>query len=198
MSACWRSATRSPTAAASCSGESRCSPGRCGWRAGWDCRSRRTPSTARASPTCSTAQIPAFERRNAYGDARVRGRLPVHRGQRRARAGLGRRAFRGAFRARARLSCRERCDRVLTVTAPLDLGRPRAGAKVDELNARRGAGRAAGSERWWSTCGRSGRATYVMADRVHPTAFGQIAIAERALDVLERDGHAGRWCARRR
>jgi phospholipase/lecithinase/hemolysin len=29
---------------------------------------------------------------------------------------------------------------------------------------------------------------YVMADRVHPTALGQIAIAERALDVLERDG----------
>jgi hypothetical protein len=27
-----------------------------------------------------------------------------------------------------------------------------------------------------------------MADRVHPTALGQIAIAERALDVLERDG----------
>ena len=29
---------------------------------------------------------------------------------------------------------------------------------------------------------------FVMADRVHPTALGQIAIAERALDVLERDG----------
>ena len=28
----------------------------------------------------------------------------------------------------------------------------------------------------------------VMADHVHPTAFGQIAIAERALAVLERDG----------
>ena len=27
-----------------------------------------------------------------------------------------------------------------------------------------------------------------MADHVHPTAFGQIAIAERALAVLERDG----------
>jgi phospholipase/lecithinase/hemolysin len=29
---------------------------------------------------------------------------------------------------------------------------------------------------------------WVMADRVHPTAFGQVAIAERALDVLARDG----------
>ena len=28
----------------------------------------------------------------------------------------------------------------------------------------------------------------LMADHVHPTAFGQIAIAERALAVLERDG----------
>ena len=27
-----------------------------------------------------------------------------------------------------------------------------------------------------------------MPDHVHPTAFGQIAIAERALAVLERDG----------
>jgi hypothetical protein len=27
-----------------------------------------------------------------------------------------------------------------------------------------------------------------MADAVHPTAFGQIAIAERALDVLAADG----------
>ena len=33
----------------------------------------------------------------------------------------------------------------------------------------------------------------VMADHVHPTAFGQIAIAERALDVL-----AARRAARRR
>ena len=28
----------------------------------------------------------------------------------------------------------------------------------------------------------------VMADHVHPTAFGQVAIAERALDVLEGAG----------
>jgi hypothetical protein len=31
-----------------------------------------------------------------------------------------------------------------------------------------------------------------MADHVHPTAFGQIAIAERALDVLAADGMAVR------
>ena len=33
-----------------------------------------------------------------------------------------------------------------------------------------------------------GARNHVMTDHVHPTAFGQIAIAERALDVLARDG----------
>ena len=31
---------------------------------------------------------------------------------------------------------------------------------------------------------------HVMVDAVHPTAFGQVAIAERALDVLAADGMA--------
>jgi lysophospholipase L1-like esterase len=80
-----------------------------------------------------------------------------------------------------------RCDRVLAVTAPLDLGRPRAGAKVRELNAV--------IERAASAHGALvldlsdfGARNLVMADHVHPTALGQIAIAERALSVLERDG----------
>jgi lysophospholipase L1-like esterase len=80
-----------------------------------------------------------------------------------------------------------RCDRTLTMTAPLDLGRPRAGDKVGELNA--------AVERVAAAAGalvvdlRDFRArNRMMADRVHPTAFGQIAIAERALDVLARDG----------
>jgi phospholipase/lecithinase/hemolysin len=33
-----------------------------------------------------------------------------------------------------------------------------------------------------------GARNLLMADHVHPTAFGQIYIAERALDVLARDG----------
>jgi hypothetical protein len=33
-----------------------------------------------------------------------------------------------------------------------------------------------------------GARNLVMADHVHPTAFGQIAIAERALDLLAADG----------
>jgi lysophospholipase L1-like esterase len=80
-----------------------------------------------------------------------------------------------------------RCERTLTATIPLDLGRPPAGAKVQDANA------------IIERCARETRALVVdltgfrgrrvlMADHVHPTAFGQIAIAERALDVLERDG----------
>jgi lysophospholipase L1-like esterase len=76
-----------------------------------------------------------------------------------------------------------RCDRVLTLTAPLDLGRPRAGAKVRELNeVVRDAGALV------LDLSDFGARNLVMADHVHPTAFGQIAIAERALDVLAADG----------
>jgi lysophospholipase L1-like esterase len=90
------------------------------------------------------------------------------------------------FEAAARF-LRERCDRVLTVTAPLDLGRPRAGAKVEDLNqviervARRNRALVLDLRDF-------GARNVVMTDHVHPTAFGQIAIAERALNVLEANG----------
>ncbi len=78
---------------------------------------------------------------------------------------------------------KERCDRVLTVTAPRDLGRPPAGGKVGELNA--------AIERNATETGcllldlrDFGGRNLVMADHVHPTALGQIAIAERAVAVL--------------
>ena len=80
-----------------------------------------------------------------------------------------------------------RCDRLLTATVPLDLGRPRAGTKVAEVNAaieasaRRHAALVLDLRDF-------GARNLVMADHVHPTAFGQIAIAERALDVLAADG----------
>jgi lysophospholipase L1-like esterase len=77
----------------------------------------------------------------------------------------------------------ERCDRVLTCTIPLDLGRPRAGARVEEANAAiERAGALVVDLRDFGARNR------VMVDAVHPTAFGQIAIAERALDVLAADG----------
>jgi lysophospholipase L1-like esterase len=82
---------------------------------------------------------------------------------------------------------RERCDRALAVTIPLDLGRPRAGTKAEQANA--------AIERAAGDCGALvldlrdfGARNRVMADAVHPTAFGQIAIAERALDLLAADG----------
>ena len=84
-----------------------------------------------------------------------------------------------------------RCERVLTATAPLDLGRPRAGAKVADLDAviehvAAQAGALVIDLRRW------GARNLVMTDHVHPTAFGQISIAERALVLLERDGMRAR------
>jgi lysophospholipase L1-like esterase len=78
---------------------------------------------------------------------------------------------------------RERCDRVLACTLPVELGRPRAGAKVVEANAIiERAGTLVVDLRDFGARNR------VMVDAVHPTAFGQVAIAERALDVLAADG----------
>jgi len=82
-----------------------------------------------------------------------------------------------------------RCRRTLTMTAPLDLGRPRAGARVLELNT---AIERAARERGVLVVDlrRLSSRDLVMADHIHPTALGQVAIAERALAVLERDGLA--------
>jgi lysophospholipase L1-like esterase len=80
----------------------------------------------------------------------------------------------------------ERCDRVLAVTMPRDLGRPLAG-HVDEGNAIVEAqARAAGA--LLLDLRDFGARNLVMTDHVHPTAFGQVAIAERALDVLAAAG----------
>ncbi len=80
-----------------------------------------------------------------------------------------------------------RSERTLALTAPLDLGRPRAGEKVRELNE---SIKRVAAERGTIVVDLSdfGARNQVMTDHVHPTAFGQIAIAERALAALERDG----------
>jgi lysophospholipase L1-like esterase len=82
--------------------------------------------------------------------------------------------------AAATAALHERCAHVLTPTIPLDLGRPRAGAKVAEAN---GAIRASGAIvveledlRGWR---------YVLPDAVHPTAVGQVEIADRAARALQ-------------
>jgi lysophospholipase L1-like esterase len=80
----------------------------------------------------------------------------------------------------------DRCDRVLVLSMPTDLGRPLAG-HVDAGNAIvlaavRDTGALLVDLRDF------GARNLVMADHVHPTAFGQIAVAERALAVLADDG----------
>jgi len=79
----------------------------------------------------------------------------------------------------------ERCERVLTATVPLDLGRPRAGRIAEGNAAVERNARAAGA--LLLDLRDFGARNLVMADHVHPTAFGQIAIAERALAVLAAD-----------
>ena len=84
---------------------------------------------------------------------------------------------------------RGRCARVLACTLPLDLGRPPARAeRIASANAaiERLDGVLACDLRDFGARNR------VMVDAVHPTAFGQIAIAERALAVLAADGLATR------
>ncbi len=81
-----------------------------------------------------------------------------------------------------------RCDRVVLLTVPLDLGRPRPErARVDFANAaiEREAARVGAT--LVDLRGFRGRRV-LMADHVHPTAFGQIAIAERTLDALAATG----------
>jgi lysophospholipase L1-like esterase len=81
----------------------------------------------------------------------------------------------------------ERCDRLVVLTIPLDLGRPRAGAKVEAANAIiEAAAREVGATiiDLRDFRGRN----VLMADHVHPTAFGQAAIAERAIEALEQKG----------
>jgi lysophospholipase L1-like esterase len=80
----------------------------------------------------------------------------------------------------------ERCERVLAVSLPEDLGRPRAGHVATGNAIIVAAARDTGAR--LLDLRDFGARNLVMADHVHPTAFGQIAIAERALDVLAADG----------
>ena len=79
--------------------------------------------------------------------------------------------------------CAQRAERTCVATIPLDLGRPRAGAKVAECNAivRRVAADAGAAVvalddlRGWRL---------LFPDAVHPTALGQLEIADRAAAAL--------------
>jgi lysophospholipase L1-like esterase len=80
-----------------------------------------------------------------------------------------------------------RSDRTVTATIPLDLGRPRAGDKVEDAN--RLIERVAHDTGALVMDLRSFKGRrLLMADQVHPTAFGQLAMACKALEVLAADG----------
>ncbi len=79
------------------------------------------------------------------------------------------------------------CDRVLVVSIPLDLGRPAVGARVQAANSIIRS-RAAEAGALLLDLSDFGGREVLMFDHVHPTAMGQIAIAEQALRVLATDG----------
>jgi lysophospholipase L1-like esterase len=139
---------------------------------------------ARVSDVVDT-QIPAFEARSAPGSRYAVGCLYIGVNDVRS-VEWDAAAFESRFRVALRFLA-GRCERVLTMTVPLDLGRPRAGAKVGDLNAvivrvADEVGALVVDLASW------GARNLVMTDHVHPTAFGQIDLAERALAVLARDG----------
>jgi lysophospholipase L1-like esterase len=157
----------------------------------WVARGLGLPYTGYAvdgarAPDLIAEQIPAFRRRNADADARYDvGCLYIGANDVRS-VEWDPTVFAAAYGAALDFLA-ARCDRVLTATAPLTLGVPPAGDKVHELNAiivREAAQRSA----LVVDLTGFGARNHVMADRVHPTAFGQIAIAERALAVLAADG----------
>ena len=132
-----------------------------------------------------SVQIPAHEERSARPDARFDvGCLYIGANDVRGPRWDASAYAAGLDRALSWLG--ERCERRLVCTLPLDLGRPRA-AGVPAANA---AVRAAAARHRALLVDLAdfGARNQVMVDRVHPTAFGQIAIAERALRVLAADG----------
>jgi lysophospholipase L1-like esterase len=135
--------------------------------------------------TVNQEQIPALRRDSAHPEARYElGCLYVGTNDLRE-PDWDAAAFANGFSSALRFLA-ERCDRVLTLTIPLDMGRPRAAERVEEAN---GVIEGAAAEHGALVVDlrRFGGRQLVMADHVHPTAFGHIAIAEAALDVLEGD-----------
>jgi lysophospholipase L1-like esterase len=161
----------------------------------WLARSLGVPYTGYAVDGAGIAevvaeQIPAFCARSSQPDGRYDvGCLYIGVNDVRA-LDWDPRAYEVGLRTALSFVC-ARCDRTLALTAPLRLGLPSAGHKVEVLNGI--------VERVAADLGALlldlrafGGRSLVMADRVHPTALGQVAIAERALTVLARDGLTAR------
>jgi lysophospholipase L1-like esterase len=86
----------------------------------------------------------------------------------------------------------ERCTRVLCVTVPPVLGRPATDPRrIAALN-RAVRDNAAATGALIVDLADFGARNQVMVDHVHPTAYGQVAIARRALAVLAADGLAAK------
>ena len=157
----------------------------------WTSRGLGLPYTSYAVDGALTAgvlahQIPGFELGAAHPTARYElGCLYIGTNDVRGTA-WDARAFAADFDP-ALAFIAARCDRVLAVTLPRDLGRPRAPAKVAECNAAIVTAARRHGALLLDLSAFAAR-NLMMADHVHPTAFGQIAIAERALDLLAADG----------
>ena len=82
---------------------------------------------------------------------------------------------------------RQRCDRLLTATVPLDMGRPRNPELIERANLAIERSAAEHGALVLDLRGFGGR-RLVMPDHVHPTALGQVVIAQLALAVLGADG----------
>lgn len=81
----------------------------------------------------------------------------------------------------------QRCDRLITATIPLDMGRPRNPELIERANLAIERSAAEHGALVLDLRGFGGR-RLMMHDHVHPTALGQVAIAQLALDVLAGDG----------
>ena len=138
--------------------------------------------------TCSREQVPAFaQRTRATGRAATTSAACTWASTTSGAPDWDAAAFAARPRGGPRRSLAERCDRLLLRHAP---ARPRAPA-----GGRRGRGQRGDRGRGRASAGALvldlrdfGARNLVMADHVHPTAFGQVWIAERALDVLAADG----------
>ena len=131
-------------------------------------------------------QIPLFQRATADPRARYAlGCLYIGTNDVR-RAGFDLNRFEQLHRE-ALAFLRQRCDRLLTLTIPLDMGRPRNLAVIERTNLAIERS-AADHQAAVLDLRRFGGRAVMMADHVHPTALGQVAIAERALDLLAADG----------
>ena len=185
--ACSPSATRSRTAAASCSGASRCSRGRSGPRAGSGLPYTGCAVDGATAHDVVAVQIPASSPRVRRPGGALRRRLPLRRRQRRARPRWDAAAYERDLRAAARLPARSAATRVLVVHDPAR-PRPAARGRGADRGGRTRRSSAAASGALVCDLRDFGARNRVMVDAVHPTAFGQVAIAERALDVLAADG----------